>query len=183
MPSPSNARSEATVAPPSPADSHPVPGPSTTRPSAAIPHKKAEPNQTAVYFLVRRGRHSRSCIRLAVSRAQCRGQSSRVRKNGLPTLTPTALERLKILQQVQTRHAGGQTAYRGIWASLMLIWRKEGWRGYFRGNGISTCVNELDLTYTDCVRSNASSRPSHVSQDSAVLSSPVHSLRAVQEGS
>ncbi|PCH43717.1 mitochondrial carrier [Wolfiporia cocos MD-104 SS10] len=45
------------------------------------------------------------------------------------------LERLKIIQQVQPATAEGQ--YKGVWASLMRMWREEGFRGYMRGNGIN----------------------------------------------
>ncbi|GJE94906.1 mitochondrial carrier [Phanerochaete sordida] len=45
------------------------------------------------------------------------------------------LERLKIIQQVQPRNADGQ--YKGVWRSLVRMWKEEGFRGYMRGNGIN----------------------------------------------
>ncbi|KAI0930350.1 hypothetical protein AcW1_009067 [Taiwanofungus camphoratus] len=45
------------------------------------------------------------------------------------------LERLKIIQQVQPPTADGQ--YKGVWASLVRMWREEGFRGLMRGNGIN----------------------------------------------
>jgi len=47
------------------------------------------------------------------------------------------LERLKIIQQVQPRTGG--TPYKGVWRSLVRMWREEGLKGYLRGNGIN-CV-------------------------------------------
>ncbi|EPS99909.1 hypothetical protein FOMPIDRAFT_1041944 [Fomitopsis schrenkii] len=47
------------------------------------------------------------------------------------------LERLKIIQQVQSPTAEGQ--YKGVWASLVRMWKEEGFRGYLRGNGIN-CI-------------------------------------------
>ncbi|KAI0727986.1 mitochondrial carrier domain-containing protein [Fomitopsis betulina] len=47
------------------------------------------------------------------------------------------LERLKIIQQVQSPTAEGQ--YKGVWASLVRMWKEEGLRGYLRGNGIN-CI-------------------------------------------
>ncbi|KAF7793775.1 hypothetical protein EIP86_004896 [Pleurotus ostreatoroseus] len=44
------------------------------------------------------------------------------------------LERLKIIQQVQPQ---GGAQYRGVWASLVRMWREEGFRGFMRGNGIN----------------------------------------------
>jgi len=45
------------------------------------------------------------------------------------------LERLKIIQQVQPRTSDSQ--YKGVWRSLVRIWREEGFKGYMRGNGIN----------------------------------------------
>lgn len=45
------------------------------------------------------------------------------------------LERLKIIQQVQPPGTEGQ--YKGVWQSLVRIWREEGFRGFMRGNGIN----------------------------------------------
>ncbi|KZV82129.1 mitochondrial carrier [Exidia glandulosa HHB12029] len=47
------------------------------------------------------------------------------------------LERLKIIQQVQPPHADKQ--YKGVWRSLVRMWREEGFKGFMRGNGIN-CV-------------------------------------------
>jgi len=47
------------------------------------------------------------------------------------------LERLKIIQQVQPR-TGGQP-YKGVWRSLVRMWKEEGFKGFMRGNGIN-CV-------------------------------------------
>lgn len=46
------------------------------------------------------------------------------------------LERMKILFQIQQ---AGSAAYRGVWPTLVKMWREEGWRGYMRGNG-SNCL-------------------------------------------
>ncbi|PRP81223.1 hypothetical protein PROFUN_02057 [Planoprotostelium fungivorum] len=46
--------------------------------------------------------------------------------------TVSPLERLKILYQVQPR---GQEEYKTIRGSLTKMYRDEGWRGYFKGNG------------------------------------------------
>ncbi|KAF8606138.1 mitochondrial carrier [Ceratobasidium sp. AG-I] len=45
------------------------------------------------------------------------------------------LERLKIILQVQP--TGPNSAYRGVWPSLLKMWREEGWRGMMAGNGIN----------------------------------------------
>ncbi|KAF5385958.1 hypothetical protein D9615_002645 [Tricholomella constricta] len=45
------------------------------------------------------------------------------------------LERLKIIQQVQPRTSDGQ--YKGVWRSLVRMWREEGFKGFMRGNGIN----------------------------------------------
>jgi len=45
------------------------------------------------------------------------------------------LERLKIIQQVQQQ--GTETQYRGVWRSLVRMWKEEGFRGFMRGNGIN----------------------------------------------
>ncbi|TFK20944.1 mitochondrial carrier, partial [Coprinopsis marcescibilis] len=47
------------------------------------------------------------------------------------------LERLKIIQQVQPR--GTSAEYKGVWRSLVRMWKEEGFRGFMRGNGIN-CV-------------------------------------------
>lgn len=44
------------------------------------------------------------------------------------------LERLKIIFQCQ---GPGSANYQGMWPSLIKIGKEEGWRGYFRGNGIN----------------------------------------------
>lgn len=46
------------------------------------------------------------------------------------------LERMKIIYQIQQP---GSQNYKGIWPTLLKIWREEGWRGYMRGNG-SNCL-------------------------------------------
>lgn len=46
------------------------------------------------------------------------------------------LERIKIIQQVQPV-SGGEKQYRGVWGSLVRIWREEGFIGFMRGNGIN----------------------------------------------
>jgi len=45
------------------------------------------------------------------------------------------LERLKIIQQVQPRTSGQQ--YKGVWRSLVRMWKEEGFKGFMRGNGIN----------------------------------------------
>ncbi|RPD63925.1 mitochondrial carrier [Lentinus tigrinus ALCF2SS1-6] len=45
------------------------------------------------------------------------------------------LERLKIIQQVQPPSSDRQ--YKGVWSSLVRMWREEGFKGYMRGNGIN----------------------------------------------
>ncbi|KAI0769328.1 mitochondrial carrier [Trametes elegans] len=45
------------------------------------------------------------------------------------------LERLKIIQQVQPPSSDKQ--YKGVWSSLVRMWREEGFKGYMRGNGIN----------------------------------------------
>ncbi|KIK67484.1 hypothetical protein GYMLUDRAFT_37615 [Collybiopsis luxurians FD-317 M1] len=45
------------------------------------------------------------------------------------------LERLKIIQQVQPRDSNSQ--YRGVWRSLVRMWKEEGFKGFMRGNGIN----------------------------------------------
>jgi len=42
------------------------------------------------------------------------------------------LERLKILYQIQ---GVGQSKYQGVFHSLLMIGKEEGWRGYLKGNG------------------------------------------------
>ncbi|TFY65892.1 hypothetical protein EVG20_g5196 [Dentipellis fragilis] len=50
------------------------------------------------------------------------------------------LERLKIIQQVQpTGKGAADRQYKGVWRSLVRMWREEGFQGYMRGNGIN-CV-------------------------------------------
>ncbi|CED82852.1 Mitochondrial solute carrier protein [Phaffia rhodozyma] len=45
------------------------------------------------------------------------------------------LERLKIIMQVQSAHTG--QPYKGVFASLVKMYREEGFRGYMKGNGIN----------------------------------------------
>ncbi|KAJ7594581.1 mitochondrial carrier domain-containing protein [Mycena floridula] len=45
------------------------------------------------------------------------------------------LERLKIIQQVQPQSSDQQ--YKGVWRSLVRMWKEEGFKGYMRGNGIN----------------------------------------------
>ncbi|KZT43646.1 mitochondrial carrier [Sistotremastrum suecicum HHB10207 ss-3] len=45
------------------------------------------------------------------------------------------LERIKIIQQIQSGAKGGQ--YHGVWRSLVRIWNEEGFKGFMRGNGIN----------------------------------------------
>ncbi|KAL7281302.1 hypothetical protein ACG7TL_004611 [Trametes sanguinea] len=45
------------------------------------------------------------------------------------------LERLKIIQQVQPTTSDKQ--YKGVWSSLVRMWREEGFKGFMRGNGIN----------------------------------------------
>ncbi|PSS37872.1 hypothetical protein PHLCEN_2v340 [Hermanssonia centrifuga] len=45
------------------------------------------------------------------------------------------LERLKIIQQVQPQTSSGQ--YKGVWTSLVRMWKEEGFKGFMRGNGIN----------------------------------------------
>ncbi|KAJ6586894.1 mitochondrial carrier domain-containing protein [Mycena vulgaris] len=45
------------------------------------------------------------------------------------------LERLKIIQQVQPRTSDQQ--YKGVWRSLVRMWKEEGMKGFMRGNGIN----------------------------------------------
>ncbi|KAI9572034.1 mitochondrial carrier domain-containing protein [Boletus coccyginus] len=45
------------------------------------------------------------------------------------------LERLKIIQQVQPSGSNGQ--YKGVWRSLVRMWKEEGFAGFMRGNGIN----------------------------------------------
>ncbi|KLO14590.1 mitochondrial carrier [Schizopora paradoxa] len=47
------------------------------------------------------------------------------------------LERLKIIQQIQPPSTDNQ--YRGVWKSLVRMWKEEGFRGFMRGNGIN-CI-------------------------------------------
>jgi solute carrier family 25 phosphate transporter 23/24/25/41 len=62
------------------------------------------------------------------------------------------LERLKIILQVahdfsflslanilyrQVQPSGPNSAYVGVWPSLVKMWREEGWRGMMAGNGIN----------------------------------------------
>ncbi|KAJ6609888.1 mitochondrial carrier [Mycena sp. CBHHK59/15] len=45
------------------------------------------------------------------------------------------LERLKIIQQVQPQTSDQQ--YKGVWRSLVRMWKEEGMKGFMRGNGIN----------------------------------------------
>ena len=38
-------------------------------------------------------------------------------------------------RQVQPQNSEGQ--YRGVWRSLVRMWKEEGFKGYMRGNGIN----------------------------------------------
>ncbi|KAL1756274.1 mitochondrial carrier domain-containing protein [Schizophyllum commune] len=44
------------------------------------------------------------------------------------------LERLKIIQQIQPP---GENQYKGVFRSLVRMWKEEGVRGYMRGNGVN----------------------------------------------
>lgn len=44
---------------------------------------------------------------------------------------------MSVPRQVQPRTGG--TPYKGVWRSLVRMWREEGLKGYLRGNGIN-CV-------------------------------------------
>ncbi|EDO17796.1 hypothetical protein Kpol_541p38 [Vanderwaltozyma polyspora DSM 70294] len=48
-------------------------------------------------------------------------------------------ERIKILLQLQTANNINASYNKGIWASIVYIYQNEGWKGWFRGNGIN-CV-------------------------------------------
>lgn len=47
-------------------------------------------------------------------------------------------------RQVQSPTAEGQ--YKGVWASLVRMWKEEGLRGYLRGNGIN-CIRIIPYRY------------------------------------
>lgn len=38
-------------------------------------------------------------------------------------------------RQVQPRTSEGQ--YKGVWSSLVRMWKEEGFKGYMRGNGVN----------------------------------------------
>lgn len=58
--------------------------------------------------------------------------------SGAVSRTVTApLERLKILNQVQYLSKGAGPQYGGVWSALVAMGRNEGWRGYFKGNGVN----------------------------------------------
>lgn len=46
------------------------------------------------------------------------------------------LERMKIIFQLQ---GPGSEAYQGVFPTLTKMWKEEGWRGFFRGNGVN-CI-------------------------------------------
>ncbi|KAG7882739.1 hypothetical protein KL938_003162 [Ogataea parapolymorpha] len=48
------------------------------------------------------------------------------------------MERVKVLQQVQ----GSTNSYQGVFGSVRQIWREEGYRGLYRGNGIN-CIRVI----------------------------------------
>ncbi|KAJ6475338.1 mitochondrial carrier domain-containing protein [Mycena vitilis] len=59
------------------------------------------------------------------------------------------LERLKIIQQVQPRTSDQQ--YKGVWRSLVRMWKEEGMKGFMRGNGINlqfTTYEQLKRWFT-----------------------------------
>jgi solute carrier family 25 phosphate transporter 23/24/25/41 len=59
------------------------------------------------------------------------------------------LERLKIIYQVQGPEKAG---YKGIGQSLIKMWKEEGWRGYFRGNGVNVIrIGECDVVCREIV--------------------------------
>ena len=37
----------------------------------------------------------------------------------------------------QVQPSGSSNQYKGVWASLVRMWREEGFRGFMRGNGIN----------------------------------------------
>ncbi|KAJ7462258.1 mitochondrial carrier domain-containing protein [Mycena galericulata] len=87
---------------------------STTAPESAEPHPSPQPflsPQIASYFIA--GGFAGAASRTVVS----------------------PLERLKIIQQVQPRTSDQQ--YKGVWRSLVRMWKEEGMKGFMRGNGIN----------------------------------------------
>ncbi|KAJ7703227.1 mitochondrial carrier [Mycena rosella] len=54
------------------------------------------------------------------------------------------LERLKIIQQVQPRNSDNQ--YKGVYRSLVRMFKEEGMRGFMRGNGIN-CLRIVPYSY------------------------------------
>lgn len=42
-----------------------------------------------------------------------------------------------ILLRRQVQPRTGDVKYKGVWQSLVRIWREEGFKGYMRGNGIN----------------------------------------------
>lgn len=104
------------------------------------------------------------------------------------------LERLKIIQyvghiipfshdveeeadcvdrQVQPQNADGQ--YKGVWRSLVRMWKEEGFQGYMRGNGIN-CLRIVPY------RCAALFRAACVSYRRGGQCRAVYNLRATQEG-
>jgi len=43
---------------------------------------------------------------------------------------------LSFCRQVQSA-SGGSNEYRGVWQSLVRMWKEEGFKGYMRGNGVN----------------------------------------------
>ena len=56
---------------------------------------------------------------------------------GVPSLTRRTRGRRIgwCYRQVQPPGSNGQ--YKGVWSSLVRMWREEGFRGFMRGNGIN----------------------------------------------
>lgn len=57
------------------------------------------------------------------------------------------LERLKIIYQCQ----GNSKAYGGVGSALLKIWREEGVKGMFRGNGVN-CIRIMPSVATSIIR-------------------------------
>jgi solute carrier family 25 phosphate transporter 23/24/25/41 len=49
------------------------------------------------------------------------------------------LERLKIIMQVQPKSTVASQQYKGVWPSLVRMWKEEGFAGFMRGNGVN-CI-------------------------------------------
>uniref|UniRef100_A0A6T8GPB6 Mitochondrial carrier protein n=1 Tax=Hemiselmis andersenii TaxID=464988 RepID=A0A6T8GPB6_HEMAN len=66
------------------------------------------------------------------------------------TLT-SPLDRVKILMQTQYLSSGGAAdQYKGIWQSLVKVYKEDGFRGYWRGNG-ANCVRVVPYSATQFV--------------------------------